>query len=86
MRAQLEHAALMSYAATAAGGSVPKLRTATEVGPDSTLLAYDHVEGVTFDEVEPETVTDSDLDGVVPCRAHAARRAHRAPGRCRPSS
>jgi uncharacterized membrane protein YbhN (UPF0104 family) len=80
MRAQLEHAALMSYAATAAGGAVPKLRAATEVGPDSTLLAFDHVEGVTFDEVDPETVTDSDLDGVFRAvrTLHDQRIVHRA--------
>ena len=64
MRAQIEHAALLSYAASAAGGPVPRLRVASEVGPDSTLLAYDHIEGITFDELEPETVTDLDLDGL----------------------
>ena len=64
MRAQVEHAALMSYAATAAGGAVPRLRAAVEVGPDSTLLAYEHIAGRTFDQLEPGTVTDADLDAV----------------------
>ena len=80
MRAQLEHAALMSYAATAAGGAVPRLRVATEVGPDSTLLAYDHIDGRTFDEIDPETVTDTDLDGVFRAvrTLHDERIVHRA--------
>ena len=64
MRAQIEHAALMSYAATAAGGRTPRLRAAVEVGPDSTLLAYDHIEGRTFAELGPGAVSDEDLDAV----------------------
>ncbi|MFN8167757.1 MAG: lysylphosphatidylglycerol synthase transmembrane domain-containing protein [Candidatus Nanopelagicales bacterium] len=80
MRAQIEHAALMSYAATAAGGAVPRLRVASEVGPDSTLLAYDHIDGATFAEVDPETVTDTDLDGVFRAvrTLHDERIVHRA--------
>ncbi len=64
MRAQIEHAALMSYAASAIGGPVPRLRAVCEVGPDSTLLAYDHVEGSTFSELDPASITDGDLDAV----------------------
>ena len=39
-------------AATAAGGRVPTLRAVIEVGPDSTLLAYDEVPGRTFAELD----------------------------------
>ncbi len=80
MRAQIEHAALMSYAATAAGGRVPRLRAVIEVGPDSTLLAYDEVPGHTFAELVPATVTDSDLDAVFRAvrTLHDERIVHRA--------
>lgn len=64
MRAQIEHAALMSYAAESAGGRVPRLRAAVEVGPDSTLLAYERIPGRTFDELERGEVTDTDLDAL----------------------
>jgi len=64
MRAQIEHAALMSYAASAIGGQIPRLRAVCEVGPDSTLLAYDHVEGSTFSDLDPGSITDDDLDAV----------------------
>lgn len=64
MRAQIEHAALMSYAAESAGGRVPRLRAAVEVGPDSTLLAYERIEGRTFDQLADGEVTDTDLDAV----------------------
>ncbi|MDA8436515.1 MAG: lysylphosphatidylglycerol synthase transmembrane domain-containing protein [Actinomycetales bacterium] len=80
MRAQLEHAALMSYAASAAGGRVPRLRAVAEVGPDSTLLAYDEVVGRTFAELEDGTVTDADLDAVYRAvrTLHDERIVHRA--------
>jgi glycosyltransferase 2 family protein len=64
MRAQIEHAALMSYAAAAAGGRIPRLRAVVEVGPDSTLLAYDHIDGRTFDLLEHGEVTDADVERV----------------------
>jgi len=80
MRAQIEHAALMSYAATAAGGRTPRLRAAVEVGPDSTLLAYDHIEGRTFAELGPGTVGDAELDAVFSAvrTLHDERIVHRA--------
>ena len=80
MRAQLEHAALMSYAASAAGGRVPTLRAVVEVGPDSTLLAYDEVPGRTFAELDPGTVSDADLDEVFRAvrTLHDERIVHRA--------
>ena len=62
MRRALEHAALVSYAGEAAGAPEPRLLLASEVGPDSCVLAYQHIEGVRFSELEE--VTDDDLRGV----------------------
>lgn len=61
MRRALEHAALVSYAGQAAGAPEPRLLLASEVGPDSCVLAYQHIEGTRFSEL-PE-ITDSDLAG-----------------------
>jgi uncharacterized membrane protein YbhN (UPF0104 family) len=80
MRAQIEHAALMSYAAVSAGGAVPKLRAAVEVGPDSTLLAHDHIPGSTWADLDPASITDTDLDGAFTAvrTLHDERIVHRA--------
>jgi uncharacterized protein (TIRG00374 family) len=59
MRRALDHAALLAYAAQAAGGAVPRLLLASEIGPDSALLAYELVEGTRFSNL-PE-VSDADL-------------------------
>lgn len=61
MRRSLDHAALMSYAAQAAGAPQPRLLLATEVGPDSVLLAHELLDGVRFTELDE--VTDTDLLG-----------------------
>ena len=61
MRRALEHAALVSYAGEAAGAPEPRLLLASEVGPDSCVLAYQHIEGTRFSDLE--TVTDDDLRG-----------------------
>lgn len=61
MRRALEHAALVSYAGEAAGAPEPRLLLASEVGPDSCVLAYQHIDGVPFTDL-PE-VTDADLEG-----------------------
>ena len=80
MRAQIDHSALMSYAAHSAGAPVPELRLATEVGPDASLLAFEELEGSSFAEAEPGTITDNDLVGIA--RAvrilHADHIAHRS--------
>lgn len=80
MRAQLEHAALMTYAGTAAGAPVPALRLASEVGPDSTLLVFDQIPGTTWAEVGPGILSDSDLDAAFTAvqRLNRDRIAHRA--------
>ncbi|MEI6620983.1 MAG: lysylphosphatidylglycerol synthase transmembrane domain-containing protein [Actinomycetes bacterium] len=62
MRSRLDHAALQSYAAQAAGAPVPRLEAVAEVGPDAALLAYARIDGLTFAEIGSD-LTDSDLDG-----------------------
>ena len=61
MRRAMDHSALLSYAAQAAGAPVPRLLLATEVGPDSVLLAHEHIDGVRFSDLDE--VTDDDLTG-----------------------
>jgi len=61
MRRALEHAALVSYAGEAAGVPEPRLLLASEVGPDSCVLAYQHLDGVPFSELTE--ITDDDLKG-----------------------
>ena len=60
MRRSLEHGALMSYAAEAAGAPLPRLLLATEIGPDSSLLAHDFIDGTLFSDLE--SVSDADLE------------------------
>ena len=48
MRRALDHAALVAYAAQAAGAPVPRLLLASEIGPDSVLMAYELIEGTRF--------------------------------------
>jgi uncharacterized membrane protein YbhN (UPF0104 family) len=59
MRRALDHTALMAYAAQSAGAPVPRLLVASEIGPDSCLLAWEHVVGSRFSDL-PD-VSDDDL-------------------------
>ncbi len=59
MRRSLDQAALMAYAAEAAGAPMPRLLLTSEVGPDSVLLAYEHITGTRFSELDE--ITDEDL-------------------------
>jgi uncharacterized membrane protein YbhN (UPF0104 family) len=59
MRRSLDHAALLAYAAQAAGVPGPRLLLTSEVGPDSVLLAYELIEGTRFSKLDE--VTDNDL-------------------------
>ncbi len=59
MRRALDHAALMSFSAQAAGAPVPRLLLASEIGPDSVLMAHELIHGTRFSNL-PE-VTDDDL-------------------------
>jgi uncharacterized protein (TIRG00374 family) len=60
MRRAVDHAALTSFAAQAAGAPEPRLLLASEINEDSYLLAYEYIEGVLLRDVED--VTDSDLE------------------------
>ena len=59
MRRAVDHAALVAYAAQSAGAPEPRLLLASEVGPDSCLLAYEHIDGTRFSELTE--ITDADL-------------------------
>jgi len=59
MRRALDHTALMAYAAQSAGAPVPRLLVASEIGPDSCLLAWEHVAGSRFSDLTD--VSDDDL-------------------------
>ncbi len=61
MRRSLDHAALVAYAAQAAGAPEPRLLLATEVGPDSVALVYELIAGTRFSNLDE--VTDDDLMG-----------------------
>ena len=59
LRKAVEHAALVAYAAQAAGAPVPRLLLATEVGPDSVALVYQQIPGTPFNELTD--ITDTEL-------------------------
>ena len=46
----VERRALLSYAAEDAGAPTPRLRAVVRVGPEATVLAYDHHDGTTLAE------------------------------------
>jgi uncharacterized membrane protein YbhN (UPF0104 family) len=60
MRRSLDHAALVAYAAEAAGAPEPRLLLTSEIGLDSCLLAYQFIDGETFAEVA--ALTDAELE------------------------
>ena len=60
MRETLDHAALVAFAAQAAGAPEPRLLLASEVGPDSCLLAHESIDGTRFSELD--VITDEDLE------------------------
>jgi uncharacterized membrane protein YbhN (UPF0104 family)/tRNA A-37 threonylcarbamoyl transferase component Bud32 len=59
MRRALDHASLVSFAAQAAGAPVPRLLLASEIGPDSVLMAHELIGGTRFSNL-PQ-VSDDDL-------------------------
>jgi uncharacterized membrane protein YbhN (UPF0104 family) len=61
MRRTLDQRALLAYAGQSAGVPAPTLALASEVGPDSALLAYTWLPGVRLSQIPPEEVTDEDL-------------------------
>jgi uncharacterized membrane protein YbhN (UPF0104 family) len=56
----VERKALLSYAAEDAGAPTPRLRAVVRVGPEATVLAYDHHDGTTLADRNPG-VTDAEL-------------------------
>jgi uncharacterized protein (TIRG00374 family) len=78
MRRGVDHASLMSLAGQAAGAPVPELLLAAQVGPDSTVLAFRQVDGVTFDKVG--NLSDEDLRATwqAVARLHAHQVSHRS--------
>lgn len=67
MRRTLDHAALIAFAAQAAGVPTPRLLLTTEVGPDSSLLAYEYIAGELFTDINESSpsgaLSDADLQG-----------------------
>jgi uncharacterized membrane protein YbhN (UPF0104 family) len=59
----VERRALLSYAAEDAGAPTPALRAVVRVGPEATVLAYDHHAGTTLAERNPG-VTDAELRNI----------------------
>jgi glycosyltransferase 2 family protein len=59
----VERRALLSYAAEDAGAPTPRLRAVVRVGPEATVLAYDHHKGTTLAQRNPG-VTDAELRNI----------------------
>ncbi len=78
MRRSVDHAALMSLAGKAAGAPVPELLVAAQAGPDSTVLAYEQVDGATF--ATASSLTDDDLRAAwkAVAQLHAHQISHRS--------
>ena len=64
LRRAVEHEALVSLQARDAGVRTPRLRAIAEVGTDSMLLAFDHVDGRTLDAVDGDEIDDTLLESL----------------------
>jgi uncharacterized membrane protein YbhN (UPF0104 family) len=64
LRQTVEHEALLSLRATAAGIPTPELLTVSDIGNDAMLLAFVAIDGDSLDRVPPEEITDDLLDEV----------------------
>ncbi len=75
----VERRALLTYAAEDAGAPTPRLRAVVRVGPEATVLAFDHYEGTTLAERKPG-VTDAELRNIWDAvqQLHEHRVAHRS--------
>ena len=74
----VERRALLTYAAEDAGAPTPRLRAVVRVGPEATVLAFDHYEGTTLAERKPG-VTDAELRNIWDAVCAAARAPRHAP-------
>ncbi len=74
----VERRALLSYATADAGVPTPRLRALVRVGPDATVLAYEHCEGTTLAQ-RNSGCTDAELGRVwdTVTRLHAHQITHR---------
>jgi len=64
LRRTVEHEALLSLRATAAGIPTPELLTVSEIGNDAMLLAFEAIDGDSLDRVPDDEITDEVLDTV----------------------
>ncbi|MGW2252116.1 lysylphosphatidylglycerol synthase domain-containing protein [Kitasatospora sp. NPDC001660] len=79
-RTGLEHEALVSYAAVAAGVRTRRIAATAGLGQDTALIAYEHLAGRTLDELADDEITDGLLTDAWHQLALLQRReiAHRA--------
>jgi glycosyltransferase 2 family protein len=75
----VERKALLSYAAEDAGAPTPRLRAVVRVGPEASVLAFDHHDGTTLAERNPGC-TDAELRSIWDAVdvLHAHRVTHRS--------
>ena len=75
----VERRALLSYAAEDAGAPTPRLRAVVRVGPEATVLAYEHHDGTTLAARNPGC-TDAELRSIWDAvnLLHAHRVTHRS--------
>jgi uncharacterized protein (TIRG00374 family) len=75
----VERRALLSYAAQDAGAPTPRLRAVIPVGPEASVLAYDHLDGTTLADRDPGC-TDAELRAIwdAVTTLHEHRVTHRA--------
>ncbi|MFJ3790615.1 lysylphosphatidylglycerol synthase domain-containing protein [Kitasatospora sp. NPDC090091] len=59
LRTGLEHEALVSYAAVAAGVRTRRIAATAELGRDTALVAYEYLPGRTLDRLADEELTDA---------------------------
>ncbi|MFF8769674.1 lysylphosphatidylglycerol synthase domain-containing protein [Kitasatospora sp. NPDC015120] len=80
LRTGLEHEALVSYAAVAAGVRTRRIAATAELGRDTALVAYERLPGRTLDDLDDEELTDALLADAWGQLALLQRRAiaHRA--------
>jgi tRNA A-37 threonylcarbamoyl transferase component Bud32 len=64
LRRAVEHEALVSLQARDVGVRTPRLRAIAEVGSDSMLIAFDHLEGETLESLDGDAIDDGLLRAV----------------------
>ncbi len=74
----VEHRALLCYAAEDAGAPTPRLRALVRVGPEASVLAYEHHDGTTLAKRNPGC-SDEELKSIWDAvgRLHAHKVTHR---------